>query len=363
MKTTLWVTIVMWLLSGCAEINEIENGKPRSNSQVTDLPEKISNNATALIEHSDHYKIVSMAGLVNGTTWRHVANDVWVFDSRRGRWTQAPSLPVNAGRLAGTAATIGQRVIYFGGYTVAEDGSEISTPEVFAFDPAASTYQTLPNMPVPVDDTVSAIFQNRFVYLISGWHDDDNVNNVQVLDTETLTWAQATPYPGQSVFGHAGGLANNTLVICDGVTVKQPEDPDGRRSFSATNACFTGQIDSVDPVRINWQQIAPHPGKSLYRSAATGIGDLVVFAGGSETPYNFDGIGYDQQPAQPSTRVHAWNTKTRQWISLPALAVPSMDHRNLLSRGNGDMFLIGGMGKEQTLRSAVTHYMLSPTHE
>jgi hypothetical protein len=40
-------------------------------------------------------------------------------------------------------------------------------------------------MPVPVDDDISLPYQSRYIYLISGWHNDGNVNLVQLYDTKT----------------------------------------------------------------------------------------------------------------------------------------------------------------------------------
>lgn len=47
-------------------------------------------------------------------------------------------------------------------------------------------------MPVPVDDSVSLTYQDRYIYLVSGWHKDDNVLNVQMYDSQTDIWVPAT---------------------------------------------------------------------------------------------------------------------------------------------------------------------------
>ncbi len=102
------------------------------------------------------------------------------------------------------------RAWLFGGYTVAVDGSEKSIPGVYRIRPGESQLQWLTDMPVPVEDSVMLVYQDRYIYLVSGWHDLGNVNLVQVLDTKTLQWAQATPWPGAPVFGHSGGISEGT---------------------------------------------------------------------------------------------------------------------------------------------------------
>ena len=98
--------------------------------------------------------------------------------------TIAP-LPDNIGPLAATAQTIGDTIYIFGGYSVAEDGHETSTPEVWAYDVSAQTYTRKADMPVPVDDSVSAdAIKTAISISVSGWHKDDNVVNVQMYDTQ-----------------------------------------------------------------------------------------------------------------------------------------------------------------------------------
>ena len=51
---------------------------------------------------------------------------------RRGAraWEALPNVPGAPGRLASIAVGLFDRVFIFGGYTVAEDGAEVSTREV-----------------------------------------------------------------------------------------------------------------------------------------------------------------------------------------------------------------------------------------
>jgi len=74
-------------------------------------------------------------------------------------------------------------------------------------------------MLIPVDDTVALVYQDRYIYLISGWHDVGNITDVQILDTKNKRWYFGTPFPGQPVFGHAGGIVANNIVVIDGVKV------------------------------------------------------------------------------------------------------------------------------------------------
>ena len=59
---------------------------------------------------------------------------------------------------------------------------------------------------MPVDDTVSGVWRDRLIFLVSGWSVDANVDAVQVYDPALNRWMRATPVPGIPVFGHAGGI-------------------------------------------------------------------------------------------------------------------------------------------------------------
>lgn len=307
------------------------------------LPVPMANNSVASAKVDGEIRIFSLLGLVAGTTWQHVSNTGYVWMD--GRWQEivVPGAP----RLASVAVTVAEDVFVIGGYTVAEDGSEKSVPDVYRLDPRTLAFTSVEPMPVPVDDAVAAVYQDRYIYLVSGWHDDGNVPNVQVYDTQEDSWRQATPFPGDPVFGHAGGMIDDALVICGGARV-QPL-PEGKRTFVPAQACYVGTVNTEDPLSIDWQAIEHHPGPPLYRAAAAGVRDLgmVVFAGGTDNPYNYDGMGYDGVPAQPRATVFGLNTQTMEWSALDSLPTASMDHRGLVEAGE-EILIIGGlMGAEQ----------------
>jgi hypothetical protein len=266
-------------------------------------------------------------------------------------------VPGPGGRLAATAVGLPDGVILIGGYTVAEDGSEASVERVQRLDLAARVWRDLAPMPVPVDDAVAALYQGRYVYLVSGWHDTGNVNLVQVYDVARDRWFQATPWPGPPVFGHAGGIVADTLVICDGVGIESRENRP--RGFVAIAACYGGRIDAEDPARIDWRRLPYHGGRPLYRMAAAGSAERgqVVFAGGSENPYNYDGIGYNGEPSAPSGRVFVFDLAAREWRELGRLPEPSMDHRGLLEL-DGGYAILGGMRAAQRVTDAAVRFGL-----
>ena len=321
------------------------------------LPVAVSNNAVASVRIGRRQYVVSFNGLGEGRTHGDVMASTFVYDSRSRSWSEADPVPGGVGRLASVAASAGGLAFVFGGYTVAADGSEVSTPWTHAFNPRKREFTERAPMPVPVDDAVAVTYDDRYIYLISGWHDLGNVNLVQRYDTKQDAWVQATPLPGPPVFGHAGGIVGDTIVYCDGVAVEAHDDRP--REFVAVPDCFMGIIDDADGRRIDWRSVDYHPGRPRYRMAAAGVAEVngVLFVGGSENPYNYDGIGYDGQPSEPARGALLFDIDSQSWRQLEFEGTATMDHRGLVPLA-GQWLTIGGMAPEQRVTQRVTPYKL-----
>jgi hypothetical protein len=211
-------------------------------------------------------------------------------------------------------------------------------------------------MPIPVDDTVALVYEKRYIYLISGWFDVDNVSDVQVYDTLDKKWFSATNYPAPAVFGHAGGIIGNQILICDGVKVDKIND---KKEFSASPICVVGKINEDNPKLIDWRMIPHHSGTAFYRMAS--IGDFknnrVIFAGGSNNPYNFDGIGYNGIPSEASGLVFSFDFVKQKWNQFDLQLPENMDHRSLLYDGEW-FYIIGGMENKQKVSNQVLQFKL-----
>ena len=318
---------------------------------IPDLPYAISNNAVAAVESRNGFRLYSFLGVESGKTWRDVSRRAFEYDSNAGRWLELPSVPVASGRLASVAVAVGGRVFLFGGYTVAENGDEESTPEVLRFEPDTRTYTRLKDMPLPVDDSVALVFRDRWVLLVSGWHKDANVAAVQVYDTQRDAWARATDWPGAPVFGHAGAIVGEQMLICDGVRLDVGAD--GKRRFSASNECWRGRVSDDNATIIEWTAIPSHPGLPRYRMGAAAVpgGRSALFVGGSTNPYNYNGIGYDGVPSEPSARLLSFNLDSGDWLERPGLVEPTMDQRGLACISHR-CYVVGGMRQGQRVAAS-----------
>ena len=321
--------------------------------RLPSLPEPMTNNASASVHTGQDTFILSAMGLGPGRTWRDTLSSAYLLKVGDPEWRKLPDVPGPSGRLASIAVAVRGKFFVFGGYTVTEDGTEISAQTVHMLNPLQPKWIEKAPMQIPVDDTVAVVYQDRYVYLVSGWHDLGNVNLVQVYDVESDTWTQATPFPGSPVFGHAGGIVGNVMIICDGVKISIKSE--GNREFSMSNECYRGEIDPGDFRKIAWYTVAAHPEKPRYRMASTSAANMVLFAGGSENPYNYDGIGYNGIPSVPENIVLVYSTTEKRWSDTTTgqgISQASMDHRGFVQVSDAMGYcLIGGMREQQQVVS------------
>jgi len=360
MRVESLVRAVLILLLGlfCALVSAAE--APLRVERLPAMPAAVSNNAVALVQQQEGGPLlITAAGLTAGKSWRDTTDQAWRTDGVGRAWTALARVPGGQGRLASSAVAVAGQVYLLGGYTVARDGTEVSTPEVFRLNLQTGGWSLFSRMPVPVDDAVALVHDDRYIYLLSGWHDLGNVNLVQVLDSHDASWSQATPWPGVPVFGHAGAIHAGTLVVCDGVRVDYPADG-AARQFLAADACWLGQIDAQDHRRIAWRPLPPHPGKARYRMAAGSDADGGLwFVGGSVNPYNFDGIGYDGVPARPESAVFSFDLADSRWRCHGNLPEATMDHRGLPWH-DGWFYVLGGMRQKQVVSDGFFRFRPAP---
>lgn len=356
-RTVIQVNIVVALI-GCADAGRsrdepITPPKAVFAGVVPDAPVARANWTVARAGQ----QIFAFYGLGTGKTHADIARDAHAYDLQARQWQPLGSIPVEAGRLASVAATVGGQVYLFGGYTVSAAGEEKSMPEVLRFDPRTERFELETTMPVPVDDSIALPWRDRWIVLVSGWHDTGNVRDVQVYDTWQNVWTSGTRWPGKPVFGHAGGIVGDSIVACDGVT--SDKGADGRNDFTLSAACWRGELDAEEVGRIRWHALPPHPGGALYRAGAAGRQDGrgIVFAGGSSRPYNFDGVGYDGVPAQPSDTVFSYDLRCQSWRVHAGLPEAGMDFRGLIE-SNGIYHLFGGMRAGQVVSGGIIRFKL-----
>lgn len=320
-------------------------------TQLDSLPQPVSNNAVAALKSGRRDLVFSLMGIGPKKTWDAITSSGYALDTSTGEWTELTRVP-GTGRIAAVAAGARGRVFLFGGYVVDAQGNETTVSDLNVLDLESGRWYRGADIPVPVDDSVAGVYNDRYIYLVSGWSRNDAVANVQVYDIEKDKWEQATPIAGKPVFGHAGALVGDTILYIDGAR----RNPSGDKpKYVASDECWMGKIDSRDRNKITWSRLPNHPGAARYRIAAGGSDKdgKIYFSGGTDNPYNFSGIGYDGKPSDPSPMTFAFNLKSGKWETLNENTPdPSMDHRGLLVTEKG-LVIAGGMESGQKVTSRV----------
>lgn len=320
-----------------------------SASTLPDLPEPVSNNAVATTSVRGKTYIASFMGIGPAKQHSDIHNKVFMHTLGEFGWQTLPPVPSQQrlnGRIAASAVALNNNFFVFGGFSVNADGTEQTAADSYRLDPVTRRYTKLNDMPVPVDDAVALTYQNRYIYLVSGWSDHGNVNLVQVFDNFTQRWSQASPFPGKPVFGLAGAMADNQMLVCDGVALQYYADK--KREYKSEPACYLGTVgDNAN--QIDWRIVAHPTGTARYRMAGINTKidgkDMLVFIGGSTNPYNYNGIGYNGAPAEPDGKVWLFSLAEQRWLKA-ADTTAVMDLRGLVDI-DGDIYSVGGMQQRQ----------------
>ncbi|HKD01221.1 MAG TPA: kelch repeat-containing protein [Terriglobales bacterium] len=322
-----------------------------SKTQFDPLPEPVSNNAVALLKAGRSELLFSLMGIGVKKSWDSITNSGYALDTSSGDWTPLNPVP-GTGRIAAVAVGVRDRVFLFGGYVVDAQGNETTVPDVNVMELKSGRWFRGADIPVPVDDAVAGVYRERYIYLIGGWSKNDSVRNVQVYNIESDKWQQATPIPGTPVFGHAGGLVGDTMVYVDGASRNPAGD---KPKYIPVDECWSGRIDRDNPLKIAWTRLPSHPGSAHYRIAAGGSekDEKIYFSGGTDNPYNYNGIGYDGRPAEPSPETFAFDLHDSKWKMINAgTPGPTSDHRGLLVTSD-NLVILGGMEKGQIVTARV----------
>jgi N-acetylneuraminic acid mutarotase len=320
-------------------------------SGLDPLPDPVSNNAVAMVRAKGQLLLFSFMGIGPKKAADDITRAAFSLDGRNGKWSEVHAVPGTAGRVGAVAAGVRGDVFLFGGYVADAHGGMV-VPDVGYYHPSNDQWYRAADIPVAVGDSVIGVYHDRYVYLIGGRSNREVVSNVQVYDPEKNKWAQATPIPGTPVFGHAGGMVDETIIYVDGAR-RNPAG--GAPAYVASDECWMGKIDHHDRTKIQWTKLPNHPGTARYRIAGGGSekDQKIYFAGGTDNPYDYNGVGYDGKPSEPSPVTFDFNLRTGKWETISENSPdPTMDHRGLLVTPEG-LVIIGGMEKGQKVTPRV----------
>jgi len=309
-------------------------------------PEPVTNQATAVLIKDGDPCVYTFYGLDSSKRWLGVHNKVMKLNLTDGTPSIIGQVP-DLGRLASSASVINNMAYIVGGYAVLENGKEKSSDHLFIFNPVTEQFTAGATLPLPIDDHVQGVWREKLLYVISGWTDSLNTNAVQVYDPALDRWDHATSLPdepGAKVFGGSGMIVGDTIYFLGGAMFE--------KFYPPSRAFYKGVIDPSNPYSILWSRARDYPGPFRYRSAAYQAGASIVFFGGSNETYNYNGISYDgKKPVEPNVTSLIYLVSTGQFVTQPSEGV--MDLRNIVVGLRGEILIIGGMNPRQKVSSEI----------
>ena len=275
--------------------------------KIPAMPNAVTSNAVASLKGG--LEVYSLMGLGTKKTWDDVSNKMYELTMRSGKWIEGRPVPGVAGRLGASAIGVKGEIYLFGGYTIDGQGNEFVLGDVNAYVPQDHRWYRADDIPIPVDSAVIGVTHDRYIYLVGGRSRNGSVNSVQVYDLEKNAWSQATASPGAPVFGHAGAVADETIVYVDGAK------KDAAGKYVASDECWMGKIDHKDANKIEWSKLPAHPGPGRFGIVA-GAGEhdhRVLFSGGTTAPHNYKGLDGEGKPAELSPVTFAFELHGNKW--------------------------------------------------
>jgi N-acetylneuraminic acid mutarotase len=316
--------------------------------KIPAMPAAVMGNAVASLKGG--LELYSLMGIGTKKTWDDVTNKVYLLRLTSGKWVEGRPVPGVGGRLSAAAVGARGQIFLFGGYLVDNQGMEITVPDVNSYVPDDHRWYRAEDIPVGVDSAVIGVNHDRYIYLVGGRSKTGPVNSVQVYDAEKNKWSQGTPFPGTPVFGHAGGLIDDSIVFVDGAK----KNPAAGNPYVASDECWRGVIDKKDPNKIEWSKLPAHPGPGRFNIIAGGERDhKIIFSGGTLAPHNFKGLSYDGKPSELSDVTFIYEAHGNKWVTVSedTFDVRS-DSRGMLNTPVGTV-IIGGMLKNQAVTARV----------
>jgi hypothetical protein len=246
-------------------------------------------------------------------------------------WTSLGTLP-GGGRYYMSAETVAGKIYIIGGSLAWPTPSGL----VEIFD--GTTWTTGAAMPTPVHDIATAVYMDRYIYVIGGmtggW--SGHVDAVQVYDTQTNTWAAATNFPIMASC-MSGGCVGNIIVVAAPYT------------GTSSNAIYEGLINVSNPTQITWTLSASTLRDARYRIGGGVAGDIysnnIAFFVGGQSPYSNQACGYDPV--------------TDTYIQYPDKPTPLGNIGNFVP-GTNRMYVMGGYDGTYNVACEGMEYTMIP---
>ncbi len=327
----------------CLSLLNILSAQHWTVTELSSMPEAVSNNAVCEGFVNGQPYVYSFGGIDETKEYSGIHNRAYRYNIQTDEWESIAPLPDPMGKIASGASRVDDIIYIIGGYYVFENGSETSSNRVHRYNTQSNTYlEDGASIPVSIDDHVQAVYKDSLIYVITGWHDTQNVTDVQIYDPVANEWHQGTPisWMEEASFGASGTIIGDTIYFYGGAK---------NGDFGASRRLRKGAINPDNPLEISWSSEVLSFSLTAYRPAATSVGNNVYFLGGSDQTYNFDGLAYSNGAGvNPNNRSLVYQTSTGSFEEDLSNNLP-MDLRGIANENDTVKYISGGMLSNQVV--------------
>ena len=217
----IWINIIVLLLS----ITGLQKAYAQFGwtwQEMADMPMPISNNAVTTGSEGGELYLYSFGGIDSTKIFSGITQNSFRYRVSDDTWEEIAPLPTSLPLIAAAASNVNNRIYIIGGYNVSVSGLEESSNEVIIYDPESNMYVSGgADIPVPIDDHVQCVWRDSLIFVITGWSNTTNVDNVQIYNPSLNTWSEGTSIPNHvnyKVFGGSGTIVGDTIYYYSGAT-------------------------------------------------------------------------------------------------------------------------------------------------
>ena len=322
-------------------------------TELDSMPFEASNNAVSSAEVNGVPYVYSFAGIDTTKIWSGIHLKSARYNTQTELWEQIADVPDTLGKIAAAASEVNGIIYVIGGYHVFNGSPfELSSNKVHRYDAANNSWLSDgTDIPVAIDDQVQVVWRDSLIYVVTGWSNTTNVDEVQIYDPTNDNWQMGTPVPNNSqykVFGASGCIIGDTIFYYGGASTGF--------NFPAQSRLRKGVIDPNDPTIISWSVVGNSPFGQGYRTASVCIGNTAYWIGGSSTSYNFNGIAYNGSGGvEPLERIMSYNASTGTWDEGSGAPYGVMDLRQAAEISSTEFVVAGSMMAGQQVTDRVFH--------
>lgn len=319
------------------------------------VPERVSNNAVVEGFVNGVPYVYTFGGIDSTKLYSGIHLRSYRYNTQTDVWDTLPALPDTLGKIAAGASRVKDKLYIIGGYHVFANGGEASSDKVHIFDPVSNSY--LPDgapVPVPIDDQVQAVWRDSLIYVITGWSNTANVPNVQIYNPSANSWQAGTSVPNDNIFksfGASGAIIGDTIYYFGGASMVG--------SFNIQSYFRRGIINPNNPSQITWVNFS-WGGQRGYRMAATTAYNKVIWMGGSNKTYNYNGQAYDGTGGVPPLGRSLWYDRSNHTFKAEFGYDFPMDLRGVGDINDTLKYTIGGMEANQLVSQKTLRLALNP---